>query len=84
MVPNLTAPEAATLVKLVPVMVTLVPPAVLPLVGLTEVTVAGAWYVNWSALEVAEVPAELVTVTSTAPAAWAGDVAVIWVSELTT
>ena len=36
-----------------------------------------------SAEEVAEVPAVLVTVTSTVPAVWAGDVAVIEVAPLT-
>ena len=39
--------------------------------------------VNWSALEVAEVPAGVVTVVSTVPADSAGVVAVIEVGEFT-
>jgi hypothetical protein len=39
--------------------------------------------VNWSAELVALVPPGVVTVTSTAPAEPAGEVAVIWVAELT-
>ncbi len=71
-------------VKSVPVMVTTVPPWVVPEVGLTEVTVgAGVTKVKWSAGEVAEVPAGVVTVVSTVPAASAGVVAVIEVDELT-
>ncbi len=65
-------------------MVTTVPPWVVPEVGLTEVTAgAGVTKVNWSALEVAEVPPEVVTVVSTVPAHSAGAVAVIEVGELT-
>ena len=65
-------------------MVTTVPPAVSPVFGLTEVTAgAGVTKVNWSALEVAEVPADVVTVVSTVPADSAGVVAVIEVGELT-
>ena len=37
---------------------------------------------NWSAADVAEVPPAVVTLTSTVPEP-AGDVAVIWVGELT-
>ena len=37
---------------------------------------------NWSAADVAEVPPAVVTVTSTVPVP-AGEVAVIWVAELT-
>ena len=37
---------------------------------------------NWSAADVAEVPPAVVTLTSTVPVP-AGDVAVIWVAELT-
>jgi len=71
-------------VKKVPVIVTDVPPAVGPLFGLTEVIVAAeAEYVNWSDAPVAEVPAEFATVTSTIPAAPAGERAVM-VVELTT
>jgi hypothetical protein len=38
---------------------------------------------KWSAGEVAEVPPAVVTVTSTVPAAWAGEVVVILVFETT-
>ena len=67
--PKLTAVAP---VKLVPVMTTLVPPLVLPDVGLTPVTLGagiGALKVNWSLAEVALVPPDVVTVTSTVPAA---------------
>src|SRR5882757_4022835 len=50
--------------KPLPVIVTLVPPAIGPLLGLTPVTV-GAWYLNRSALEMGLVPPGTVTVTST-------------------
>ena len=73
---------AVTVVRREPVMVTDVPPAVVPAVGLTEVT-TGIPKVYFEPAEVAEVPAALVAVMSTVPAASAGDVAVIWVSELT-
>ena len=66
---------------MVPVMVTEVPPAVGPLVGVIEVTV-GTINVNWSADEVAEVPSVVGTVTSTVPADSAGDFAVKEVAEL--
>jgi hypothetical protein len=70
-------------VKPVPPIVTEVPPDVGPKFGLTDVTVGGARNVNWSALEVAEVPFGVVTVMSTVPGASAGDVAEIDVAELT-
>jgi hypothetical protein len=73
-VPNLTA---VALLRLVPVIVTLVPPASGPALGLTPVTVGAATYVNWSLDEVAEVPPGVVTVTSTVPALSAGEVAVM-------
>jgi hypothetical protein len=79
-VPNFTA---ETLIRLVPVMVTLVPPAFGPKLGLTPVTVAASWYRNWSLGEVAEVPPALATITSTVPADPAGDVAVIVLAEFT-
>lgn len=70
--------------KFVPVMVTCVVPVVVPDDGLSEVTVGtGESKVNRSALEVADVPADVVTVTSTLPDACAGAVAVI-VEELPT
>src|SRR5271166_4739192 len=71
-------------VKSVPVIVTTVPPWVVPELGLTLVTVgAGVTKVKWSAPELAEVPDGVVTVVSTVPAASAGVVAVIEVAELT-
>ena len=69
--------------KPVPVMITEVPPPVLPAPGLTEVT-TGDPKVNRSATDAAEVPTALVTVISTEPAACAGDTAVICVPELMT
>ncbi len=76
---------AVTRVKFVPVMVTAVPPPVLPEVGLTAVTVgaAGAVKVNWSEAEVVDVPLGVVTVMSTVAADSAGEVAVIAESEVT-
>ena len=73
------APET----KFVPVIVTEVPPDVGPVFGLTEVIVgAGAvWYVK-PFVSVADWLSGLVTTTLTAPAAWAGVVAVSCV-ELT-
>ena len=68
--------------KLLPVMVTLVPPEAGPVFGLMPVTVGAAIYVKWSALEAAEVPPTVVTITSTTPAP-AGSMAVICVDELT-
>ena len=71
--PKLTAVAP---VKLVPVMVTTVPPAVGPLLGLTPVTLGGVTKVNWSAgrVEPRGPAAGVVTVTSTvprrAPARW--------------
>ncbi len=82
-VPNLTAVAP---VNPVPVIVTTVPPTKGPLVGDMPVTVGAAVtvvYVNWPADEVALVPAGVVTVTLTIPAAPAGDVMVICVAEFT-
>ena len=42
-----------------------------------------AGFVAWSALPVAEVPVGVLTMTSTVPAAWEGDTALMDVSELT-
>ena len=64
-------------------MTTEVPPAVGPEVGRTEVTVGGVTKVKWSAEEIAEVPPTVVTVTSTVPAACAGEKAVTSVLETT-
>jgi len=77
--PNFTAVAP---VKLVPVMVTTVPPAAGPLVGLNAVTVGAATYVKLTTL--VDVPPGVVTVTVAAPATPAGEVAVIEVAELTT
>jgi len=66
-------------VKLVPVIVTTVPPAVGPVFGLTEATDGGGvTNMNWSAALVADVPAGVVTVMSTVLGAPLGDTAVIW------
>ena len=67
----------------VPVIVTREPPAVDPLVGKMAVTVGRAGYVNRSAAERALVPPGAVTLTSTVPAAWAGDLTMILVGETT-
>src|SRR5882672_7919511 len=70
-VPKLTAIAP---VKFVPVMLTDVPPAVLPLVGDRLVTVGteAATYVNRSEAPVELVPLGVVTVISTVPALPAG------------
>jgi hypothetical protein len=61
------------------------PPAVLPLLGLTAVTVGAEpltlVYVKWSADDVADVPSAVVTVISIVPAASGGAVATRTVSE---
>jgi len=74
--PNVTAVAP---VKLVPVMVTVVRPAVLPEVGLIAVMVGtpGATNVNWSPVLVVDVPLGVTTVMSTIAAASAGEVAVM-------
>jgi hypothetical protein len=72
-------------IKLVPVIVTVSPPAVLPLPGETEVTAGagGREYVNWSEDTIAEVPEGVVTVILTVPGpAAGGELTVIWVSEI--
>src|SRR5439155_20469191 len=75
----LVAPNFTELapVKCEPLIVTDVPPAVVPEVGFTEATVGASTNVNWSEPDVAEVPPTVVTVMSTVPAEWAGEVAVI-------
>jgi len=78
--PNLTAVAP---VKLAPVIVTLVPPAVGPLFGEIEVTAGPvAVYVNLSAALVALVSPLMDTVMSTVPVP-AGEVTVIEVALLT-
>jgi hypothetical protein len=80
-VPNETAVTSA---RPVPVIVTLVPPAIGPEAGLTEVIAGGmTWNVNRSAVLVADVPLAVVTVMSQAPPACTGAIAVIDVMELT-
>ena len=61
MAPNLTSLAP---VRLVPVIVTVVPPAAGPLVGSIFVTVGAGMYVYSSAAEVALVPPGVLTVTS--------------------
>src|SRR6267378_1306854 len=73
----------APLTKLVPVIVTLVPPAVGPEVGAIPLTVGGATKVK----QPTQLPlcvSGLVTVTVAVPAAWAGVDAVIVVAFTTT
>src|SRR5712692_1387328 len=81
-VPNFT-PVAP--VNVLPIIVTASPPAALPLVAVTAVTLGNeaALYVNWSPVPVADVPANVVTRTSTVPAASGGDVVVIDVADTT-
>jgi hypothetical protein len=66
------------------VIVTDVPPATSPVVGLIAVTTgAEAAKVNWSEPEVGDVPSGVVTVMSTVPADSAGLTATIEVAETT-
>ena len=78
--PNFTvvAPDTNPL----PVIVTTVPPATGPLVGLNAVTVGAATYVNETTF--VEAPPGVVTVTVAAPATPAGAVAVTDVADTTT
>src|SRR5579864_5721700 len=62
--------------RLVPVTVTELPPAVVPVCGATPVTVGTPKYVNVSAAVVGLVPSGVTTVTSTAPADLTGEVTV--------
>ena len=78
--PNVTAVAP---VKLVPVIVTVVPPPGTPTNGEIPVTVGAATYMNLSAELVALVPPGVVTVISIVPALSAGETAVIWVAEFT-
>ena len=80
------APNATAVAfrRLVPVMVTVVPPPPGPVVGDIDVTVGAATKVYLSAAETADVPPGVVTVMSTiAPAVPPGEWAVIWVLEST-
>ena len=78
--PNITAVAP---LKMVPVIVTVVPPAADPLVGEMPVTVGAAMYVNLSDAEITLVPEGVVTVISTVPAEPPGETAVILVAETT-
>ena len=80
MPPKLTADAP---VKLVPAIVTVVPPAAGPEDGLTRVTVGGVTYAYWSLVLAALVPPGVVTVMSTVPAAPTGAVAEIWLELFT-
>ncbi len=72
--PNLTTVAP---VKPEPVMVMVVPPAVVPDVGeIAVIAGTGAWKVNMSTGTVVEVPPGATTTTFWAPAAWAGETAV--------
>ncbi len=64
-------------VKPVPETTMVEPPVAAPCDGETDVTVGTGAYVNWSASDVTDVPATVVTVTSTVPVP-AGDTAVIF------
>ena len=79
------APKATAVapVKLVPVIVTDVPPPIGPEMGLTAVTVGAAAYVKWSDELVADVPLDATTVMSMVPAEPAGALAVIELVEFT-
>ena len=61
----------------------IVAPVAVMLLALPVVAVGAAAYEKLVLAPVALVPPTVVTVTSTAPCAWAGAVAVIWVGELT-
>ena len=76
--PNLTAVAP---LRLVPVMITVVPPPVGPALGAIDVTEGAPTYVNWSAAEMVETPPGVVTRTSITPEP-AGAVAVMDVDEL--
>ena len=70
-------------VKLVPVMVSEVPPTIGPAVGEIPVIVGNAAKVYWSADDFADVPPRVVMVMSTDPAEQPGAVAVIELALLT-
>ena len=72
----------APLAKLLPTICTVVPPVVGPDEGLSAVTVGSTAKVNWSDAEVVDVPAPVVTVTSTSPVP-PGETAVIEVALVT-
>jgi hypothetical protein len=74
--PKLTAVAP---LKVVPVIVTAVPPAGGPNVGETDAT-TGRKYVNWSATLVALLAPPVTVMSTVPPAVPAGETAVIWVS----
>jgi hypothetical protein len=73
--------NAVAPLRFVPVTVTVVPPPVDPVFGLTAETVGAGTYVNSSAVDTTDVPTGVVTVTSTTPADPAGLMAVIEVCD---
>jgi hypothetical protein len=77
--PNMTV---VVPVRWVPVMVTLVPPVVDPVVGVTDVT-AGPGVTKVKAVGLEPVPCVVLTETVTLPGAWAGVVAVTFVGDVT-
>ena len=79
-VPNLKTVAVLPRAKPVPVMVTLVPPALEPLLGLTPATVGRN--LKLSLVDVALMPPGVVTVTSTLPGDSAGATALIEVTPL--
>ena len=80
-VANLKDVPVVPTLKPLPVTVTLVPPAVEPLLGSRAVIVG--MYLKWSLLVSELPPAVFVTVTSTVPALAGGAITVIEVAELT-
>ncbi len=76
--PKSTVLPAVVVANPVPVMVTVVPPAVEPLVGLIDVIAGGG--VTYVYVAAFDVPPAVVTVTLTAPAAPAGAVTVMEVA----
>jgi hypothetical protein len=86
LIARVTAPNATLIapVNPLPVITTVVPPAVGPIVGEIPVITGGtAWYVHTSALTSTLVPPGVVTMMLCARAAWAGEQAVIVVSDTT-
>ena len=79
--PNLKTVAVVPGTNPLPVTVTVVPPAVEPVFGLRPVTVGVTLKRSFD--EMGLVPAGVVTLTSTVPAASVGETAVIEVAELT-
>jgi len=77
--PNQTA---AAPKRLLPVMVTVVPPPALPVVGVNEVIV-GWWAMNSNSWDAVPVPPAVPTLTSTVPATWGSVTARICVGLVT-